>query len=83
MTFQSNRGGQVDLWEIDPATSRMRLMTSSEAEERPEGATADGSLMTYQVSRETSRLWRTGPSGRPVPLVTDSLGADEFDFRRE
>ena len=74
VTFQSNRGGQIDLWQIDPATLRTRLLTSSEAEERPEGATHDGSLMTYQVARETSRLWRLGASGRPVPLVNDSLG---------
>ena len=74
VTFQSNRGGQVDLWEIDPATLRTRLLTSSEGEERPESATADGSLMSYQVARETSRLWRRAPSGRAVPLVSDSLG---------
>jgi Tol biopolymer transport system component len=72
VTFQSNRGGQTDLWQIDPATLRTRLVTSSEPTERPDSATDDGALITFQVNHDASRLWRTG-DGRSAPVTHESL----------
>ncbi len=74
ITFQSNRGGQVDLWQIDPASLKARPMTSSETIEVPDGATADGALISFQVRHESSRLWTLAPGGaRAVPLTHDTL----------
>jgi len=73
VTFQSNRGGQIDLWQIDPESLRTRLVTSSEPTERPDSATGDGALITFQVNHDASRLWRTGGDGRSAPVTNESL----------
>lgn len=73
VTFQSNRGGQIDLWQIDPDTLRLRALTSSEPAEFPESTTDDGRLITFHVAHESSRVWRTRPTGRAAPLTRDSL----------
>ncbi|MDQ3068167.1 MAG: serine/threonine-protein kinase [Acidobacteriota bacterium] len=73
VTFQSNRGGQIDLWQIDPDSGRTRLLSSSESEERPESATLDGALVTYQQKNANAKLWRLTPDAAPVPLTSDAL----------
>lgn len=74
VTFQSNRGGQIDLWQIDPGSGRTRLVSSSEAEERPHSASLDGSLVTFHQHVANARLWKLNPaSGRAVPLTNDAL----------
>ena len=74
ITFQSNRGGQVDLWQIDPASLVTRAMTSSDTTERPDDATSDGALVSFQVQQESSRLWKLEAGrDRAVPLTEDSL----------
>ena len=74
ITFQSNRGGQVDLWQIDPSSLETRAMTSSDTTERPDDATSDGALISFQVEHESSRLWKLeAGSTRATPLTADSL----------
>ena len=73
ITFQSNRGGQIDLWQIDPDSGRTRLVSSSETEERPDSAAHDGSLVTFHQQHANARLWKLEPGGRAIPLTTDAL----------
>ena len=74
VTFQSNRGGQIDLWQIDPDTQRTRLVSSSETEERPHSASADGSLVTFHQHQANARLWKLNPAtGEATPLTNDAL----------
>ena len=74
ITFQSNRGGQVDLWQIDPSSLVTRAMTSSDTTERPDDATRDGALVSFQVEQQSSRLWKLEAGReRGVPLTEDSL----------
>ena len=55
--FQSNRGGQVDLWEIDPGTSALTQLTSGELEKIPEGTSKDGTLISFQRLSHDAKLW--------------------------
>jgi eukaryotic-like serine/threonine-protein kinase len=74
VTFQSNRGGQIDLWQIDPTSGRTRLVSSSESDERPESASLDGSLVTFQQQHANARLLRLTPStGLEAQLTNDAL----------
>ena len=45
MIVQSNRGGQIDLWEIDPASGHAAALTSSQTVEVPESTSADGRVL--------------------------------------
>lgn len=73
ISFQSNRGGQIDLWQIDPDSGRTRLVSSSETDERPDSAALDGSLVTFHQQHANARLWKLEAGGRAVPLTTDAL----------
>jgi dipeptidyl aminopeptidase/acylaminoacyl peptidase len=76
IVYQSNRGGQADLWEIDRRSGQQRRLTTSPAIERPESVSADGSV-SFQLIDESAALWNwpiTGASaGRP--LNEESLSA--------
>jgi serine/threonine protein kinase len=72
--FQSNRGGQIDLWEIDPRSHAAVQLTSGEMEEIAESTSADGSLISLQILSQDATLWRWGvddPAGRQ--LTQDAL----------
>ena len=74
VTFQSNRGGQIDLWQIDPSTERTRLVSSSETEERPDSSSIDGALVTFHQQNANSRLWRLDVTlGRATAITNDAL----------
>jgi len=74
ITFQSNRGGQIDLWQIDPESQRTRLVSSSETEERPHSASPDGGLVTFHQQQASAKLWRLDPAaGRAAPITNDAL----------
>jgi Tol biopolymer transport system component len=74
VTFQSNRGGQIDLWQIDPASGRTRLVSSSETDERPDSASLDGRLVTFHQQHANARLLKLTPAtGGEVPLTSDAL----------
>jgi serine/threonine protein kinase len=69
--YQSNRGSQVDLWEISLATRHSRQLTTSPDVEVPESTTLDGSVSFHQVS-EQATLW-TWDSGGSRPLTEEAL----------
>jgi Tol biopolymer transport system component len=72
--FQSNRGGQVDLWQIDPRTKAVTQLTSGETENTPESTSADGSLISFARLSQDAKLWLLGPvdpAGRQ--LTQDAL----------
>ncbi len=55
--FQSNRGGQIDLWELDPATGAMTPLTSGDMEKIAESTSADGSVISVQRLSQDAKLW--------------------------
>ena len=88
--FQSNRGGQIDLWEIDPRSRTAAQLTFGEMEEIPESTSADGSLISFQLLSQSARLWLwagADPAGQQLtqdalsdysPVVAASGGAIAF-----
>jgi serine/threonine protein kinase/Tol biopolymer transport system component len=72
--FQTNRGGQSDLWELETGSSRFRPLTSSQTEETPEGTSADGLVLTFQQSADEAKLWLIDPATRAGrQLASDAL----------
>jgi len=72
--FQTNRGGQSDLWELHAGSGRLRPLTSSQTEETPEGTSADGSIVSFQQGADEAKLWLIDPAttvGRQ--LASDAL----------
>ena len=67
IVYQSNLGGQADLWEIDRRTGQQRRLTTSQAIERPESVSVDGSV-SFQLIDETAALW-SGPSALQARAV--------------
>jgi serine/threonine protein kinase len=64
VVYQSTRGGQVDLWELDLPSRRSVRISSDSAIEEPESVAANGSL-SYQVNSAKTALvvWRTSDGG--------------------
>jgi len=54
--YQSNRGLQVDLWELNVKTRKATRRTSDPGIERPESSALNGSL-SYQLASERTALW--------------------------
>jgi Tol biopolymer transport system component len=77
VAFQSNRGGQMDLWELDGRSRRIvQRLTTNADEEEPTAATADGSLVLFDTAEERAFLSVLGPGGqRPQNVATDALSA--------
>ena len=76
IVYQSNLGGQADLWEIDRRTGQQRRRTTSPAVERPESVSIDGSV-SFQLIDESAALW-SWPIGAPSagrPLNEEALSA--------
>jgi Tol biopolymer transport system component len=72
--FQSNRGGQLDLWEIDPATGRADVLTSGEMEKIPESTSADGRVISFHRLSQDAKLWRwDARTGDARQLTLDAL----------
>ena len=69
--FQSNRGGQVDLWQIDVESKAMSPLTSSEGEEIPESSSADGQNLSFQQLTRDANLWTFGTTSSQI--TQDSL----------
>jgi Tol biopolymer transport system component len=73
--FQSNRGGQLDLWEVDPASGRLTVLTSGEMEKVPESTSPDGSIVTFQRQSQEASLWLWDPrTGAERQITQDALG---------
>jgi Tol biopolymer transport system component len=76
IVYQSNLGGQADLWEIDRRTGQQRRLTTSPAIERPESVSIDGSV-SFQLIDESAALWSwpIGAPGAGRPLNEEALSA--------
>jgi serine/threonine protein kinase len=69
--YQSNRGGQVDLWELDTTGRRLVRRTSDVGLERPESASRNGSL-SYQLASQKTTLWIWNARDGKGTQVSDS-----------
>jgi Tol biopolymer transport system component len=72
---QSNRGGQIDLWEIDAESGRATPLPSGEGEATAESTSADGSIISFRRVSRSARLWTwpiAGGAGRQI--TQDALG---------
>jgi serine/threonine protein kinase len=74
--FQSNRGGQVDLWEIDPRSQAATQLTSGDAEKIIDSTSADGTLMSFERLSQEARLWRWGPADPAGTQLTEDALSD-------
>jgi Tol biopolymer transport system component len=75
VVVQSNRGGQLDLWELDARSGQIvqRLTTSADVEE-PTAATGDGSLVLFDTAEERAFLTVLEPGARrPQDVTADAL----------
>ena len=61
LIYQSNLGGQPDLWELDVKTRQSTRLTTDPGQERAESSSRDGSI-SYQLTTEKTALyiWREG-----------------------
>ena len=72
IAYQSNRGAQIDLWEISTTGSQPRRITTDPGIERPESAGTGGSL-TYQLTTEEAALWIWNKDGRGTRISDEAL----------
>jgi serine/threonine protein kinase len=74
IVFESNRGGQLDLWEISPSTKRTLQLTSSQMRDEATGASKDGSVVAFEQIAGQVNLWRLDiADGATRQLTADSL----------
>ncbi len=72
---QSNRGGQIDLWEIDAESGRATALPSGEGEAIAESTSADGAVISVRRVSRSARLWAWPIDGGPGRQMTqDALG---------
>ena len=71
--YQSGRGGQIDLWELDLATGQSDRLTTDPAIEEPDSTSREGSI-SYQLTAERTSLyvWKS-ESARGVQISNDGL----------
>ena len=60
--FGSNRGGQIDLWDIDPRSKALSQLTGGEAEKTINNTSADGSVISFEWTARQAKLWSWAPS---------------------
>ena len=73
---QSNRGGQMDLWEIDPLSGAAVQLTSGETDTSVESTSADGSIITFNRQTQEARLWRWALTGNDEQQLTQDALSD-------
>jgi serine/threonine-protein kinase len=56
--FESNRGGQLDLWQWSSADGRLVPLTSSQMREMITGASPDASTIAFEQTSSAVNLWR-------------------------
>ncbi len=74
--FQSNRGGQIDLWEIDPRSKAVTQLTSGEAEKSAESTSRDGSVISFQWLSHAANLWSWSAGDRAGQQLTQDALSD-------
>jgi serine/threonine protein kinase len=74
--FQSNRGGQIDLWEIDPRSASATQLTFGDMEEIAESTSADGSLISFQLLSQDANLWLWGGADHSGQQLTQDALSD-------
>lgn len=74
--FQSNRGGQVDLWEIDPRSKTVTQLTSGEKEKIAESTSPDGSVISFQWLSHDAKLWSWGAADNAGQQLTQDALSD-------
>jgi hypothetical protein len=70
VVYQSNQGGQLDLWETDVDGGGVRQLTSSDTEDRPGDVAADGTALTFEQRSERLWLWSVDPRSRTERQLT-------------
>jgi serine/threonine protein kinase len=73
--FQSDRGGQLDIWHLAIADGKLRQVTVSPEEEMPHDVAANGGILTYGQKTETAELWSLEAGGDRGHVYTDALRA--------
>jgi serine/threonine protein kinase len=71
--YQSNRGGQIDIWQMSLASGSAWPLTSGQAIERPESASSDDTLVSFVQVSEDADLWVWHPSTGARQLTGDAL----------
>ena len=75
VAYQSNAGGQLDLWRISVTTGRSRQLTSSQHEEIASDGSADGGTIAFEQLSPSNSLWRLDLANAGLRQLTgDALG---------
>ncbi|MBA2260785.1 MAG: PD40 domain-containing protein, partial [Acidobacteria bacterium] len=75
VAFESNRGGQMDLWHMSVNTKRAVQLTSSLMTEIPTGSSSNG-MIAFEQLTNTVNLWRLTLSSREMHQVTGDALSD-------
>ena len=75
IVFESNRGGQMDLWQMSTSSKRATQLTSSLMMEVPNGSSADGTIAFTQQAT-TVNLWTVNLTSRGVRQLTGDALSD-------
>ncbi len=70
--FQSDRNGQVDLWETSIAYGWIRRRTTDPTQEEPESASNDGAVMTFRQVSDNADLWVSDAPRRENQLTAEA-----------
>jgi Tol biopolymer transport system component len=74
IAFESNRGGQLDLWQITLSTKRTIQLTSSLMSEVPSAASSDGGLLAFEQAANAINLWQVDLATQAThQLTADTL----------
>jgi len=75
IVYTSNRSGQIDLWDVDVDDGSTEPITLSPGAEHATDVSADGSLLVFVQSIDTSHLWTLHhETAETHQLTADALG---------
>ena len=64
VVFQSNRGGQIDLWQIDVRTKVTDAPDDRRGRGDRESTSADGRIISFQQLTKDANLWSSAAAAR-------------------
>jgi Tol biopolymer transport system component len=76
IVFQSNRGGQLNLWQISSENGRLEPLTSGQARETPTDVSSDGETVAFVQLADASHLWLYDPVRRNAEQFTSDALSD-------